>query len=354
MMHGQPRFLFIKLKHFGDVLLLSPALAAVRRAYPQAHIAVVVREGTEKILPKDGLIDEIHLTVPPEKKRRRAGQLLDGLRLLRRLRERCYDYVFELTDGDRGRWLGALCRAKARCASSYGWHNHGFWRLIYRDLLPDDWNQCHRVEKDHMLVRHFLRLPSGEVPPLGVSIPEKLSGSIEPPTGHFAIIHPATRWKRKQWPRERWAAVGRFLVSQGLSCVISCGPDEEEIVFARALRDDIGPAAASCTEGRASWGDLGWLLSRARLFVGLDTAAMHLAAGCARPVVALFGPSIDPHWHPWRTAYEIVSSPPQLTNVYPDFMYDALKRSMDGITVEAVTAACERMLNQANEGGHAR
>jgi ADP-heptose:LPS heptosyltransferase len=44
------RLLFVKLKHIGDALLLTPTLVAVQRAYPNAQNCVVVREGTEGIL----------------------------------------------------------------------------------------------------------------------------------------------------------------------------------------------------------------------------------------------------------------------------------------------------------------
>ena len=44
------RLLFIKLKHIGDSLLLTPTLTAARAAYPAAEIWVVVRRGCEGIL----------------------------------------------------------------------------------------------------------------------------------------------------------------------------------------------------------------------------------------------------------------------------------------------------------------
>ena len=342
MDRGFPSFLFIKLKHFGDVLLLTPTLAAVRRLYPQAHISVLVRDGTETILEGCGLIDQILLTAPPERKQRRIGHFFDQVRMLRKLRERRYDYVFELTDGDRGRWCGALCNAGLRCTSSYAWPKSTIWRKVYQGLVPDDWNQCHRVEKDYMLVRHFLPLPD-EAPAL-VFQPKTLRAECNVPTEPYVVLHPASRWKRKLWPLERWAAVGRHFASLGLACVISSGPDSQEVAFALELREQIG-AGAFYTGGRLAWNELGVLIQNARLFVGIDTAAMHLAAACQTSIVALFGPSIDHHWHPWRVPHEIVSPGGTLHDRYPQFMYDAVERSMLDISAAAVIEACERMLN---------
>jgi heptosyltransferase-3 len=54
------------------------------------------------------------------------------------------------------------------------------------------------------------------------------------------------------------------------------------------------------TAGMTSWSQLAWLLRRASFFVGVDTAAMHLAAACDCPTVALFGPSPVFEYHPWQ------------------------------------------------------
>jgi heptosyltransferase-3 len=47
---------------------------------------------------------------------------------------------------------------------------------------------------------------------------------------------------------------------------------------------------------------------RARLFVGVDSAPMHIAAAVATPVVALFGPSGEVEWGPWQVPHRIVAS----------------------------------------------
>lgn len=347
MAHSPPTFLFIKLKHFGDVLLLTPTLAAVRALHPQAHISVLVREGTERILDGCGLIDQILVTAPPEREQRRIGHFFEQLHLLRKLRERRYDYVFELSDGDRGRWCGALSKAGLRCASSYGLPSSTFWRWIYQGLVSEDWNQCHRVEKDYTLVRHFLPLPAE--PPQLVFRAQKSSIACETPAGPYVVLHPVSRWKRKLWRLERWAEVGRHFVAGGMACVISSGPDPQEVASAQELCEQIGSGAVF-TGGGLAWNELGVLIQNARLFVGIDTAAMHLAAACQTPIVALFGPSIDHHWRPWRSAHEIVSPGGALHDRYPQFMFDAADRLMLDIPAAAVIDACERMVHAPKVG----
>ena len=61
--------------------------------------------------------------------------------------------------------------------------------------------------------------------------------------------------------------------------------------------------------GRCQLRELAWIIQRARLFCGVDTVAMHIAAAVQTPVVALFGPSSEWSWHPWKTHYELVIGP---------------------------------------------
>ena len=60
--------------------------------------------------------------------------------------------------------------------------------------------------------------------------------------------------------------------------------------------------------GKLSIKELGALTGRARLFVGVDSMPMHLAAAMGAPALALFGPSGEHEWRPWRVAHRIVAS----------------------------------------------
>jgi heptosyltransferase-3 len=50
------------------------------------------------------------------------------------------------------------------------------------------------------------------------------------------------------------------------------------------------------------------LTARAKLFIGVDSAPMHIAAAMQTPVVALFGPTGELEWGPWRVPHRIVAS----------------------------------------------
>ena len=89
------------------------------------------------------------------------------------------------------------------------------------------------------------------------------------------------------------------------SVVVSSGPAPEEIESARFLTTQFS-GKVFATEGRANWAQLAELLRSASYFVGVDTAAMHLAAACGCPTVCLFGPSPVFEYHPWKVKHWMI------------------------------------------------
>ena len=335
------KILLIKLKNLGDALLLTPVVQGIKRRYPQAHVAVLVRTGTEGILAGCPGIDKIFTSAAPANEARPG--LLSELRTLLDIRAGQFDWVFELSDSMRGRSFAMLGAARIRITTSHGWPRPWFFEHAFTAFSWQNWHLMHRVEKDYTLVSEFLPLDP-DIPPLQFEAPSGLDELVRGKQP-YAVIHPVSRWKRKAWPVGHWVEIGRALQARGLYCVISCGPAPEEVALASSICHELGEGAAA-TRGQRMWPELARLIKHARLFVGLDTAAMHLAAACQCPVVALFGPSIEHHWHPWKSPYEIVSAGGLLHRNYPDFLYDAEKRSMFDIPVAEVIAACGRMLDK--------
>ena len=125
-------------------------------------------------------------------------------------------------------------------------------------------------------------------------------------SANYAVIHPFTRWPSKAWPIENWEALIPDLLNLFPRIIISCGPDPAEITSAISLQSKFD-SRVDCTRGSATWKNLAWLLDNAGLYIGVDTAAMHLAAACSCPTVALFGPTLISEYHPWRNKHCLLS-----------------------------------------------
>lgn len=181
-------------------------------------------------------------------------------------------------------------------------------------------------------MNEFLPLGVKEPPPLVFDHARTDPCDLGMKLTDYVLIHPSTRWQRKRWPVEKWIETGRELLRRIPQLVISVGPNADEVQLGDTTATALGPQAVS-TRGQLSWTQLAGLLYGAKLFVGVDTAAMHLAAACQCPTVALFGPSDGHVWRPWQVRHELVTP---LGDVHHE-------RRMDDITVEQVFVACQRV-----------
>ena len=272
------KLLLAKLNHLGDTLLLTPTLRALRRAHPDATIDVVVRRGCEAVLEGNPDVSRV-ITVP-------------GFAAFAAVAGRGYDYAFDLSNSDRAKLLIALSGARVRAINDWhaelGWRRHFFNRFTHFAWGPE-----HQVLRDYRAVADVL--------PLGAPGPLVLDTDVplDVPSPPYVVIHPVSRWKFKQWLPQHWAAVADTFSE---AVLFSHGPGEEaeidEILrHARKKHRKIGGLTLR---------QLGRLIGGARLFLGVDTVAMHVAAAVQTPTVALFGPSSEWSWRPWQAPHELV------------------------------------------------
>jgi len=150
------------------------------------------------------------------------------VRLLRQLRQQGFDYAFELGNGDRGRFLVCLSGAHVRAAQALR-EFPARWRLGFNHLGSDDPWTTHQVEMDYGLARGCLHLPES-IPPLQFDRKAADFGFVDRlRLKDFIVIHPATRWQRKQWPQDNWIQLIRQLSATGRKVVLSSGPDASEV-----------------------------------------------------------------------------------------------------------------------------
>jgi heptosyltransferase III len=296
------RILFIKLRHIGDSLLLTPTIVATKTKFPDAEIWVLVRNSCDTILAGCPEIDRILTTANPDATKRRHGDLIADLKLAALLRRTDFNFVFELTDNDRARFFAIAARTKARCTNEHR-TLHRLWRPFFQTICKAKRYTKHQVEKDYICPREVLDLD--ETPPaLRFATARMVEWDSTP--SKYAVVHLHTRWARKSWPLERWIELLGEVLKFMPHILLSCGPGEEEISEAKALCDKLGPQVTT-TAGRASWSQLASLLDKASFFIGVDTAAMHLAAAAGCPTVCLFGPSPVYEYHPYKVKNWLIS-----------------------------------------------
>ena len=282
------RILLIKPKHIGDSLLLTPTIVALKRDYPAAEIWVVIRRGCETILAGCPEIDRLLTVAPVDKSERRSGDWWPNLKTAAKLLGLRADYVFELGDGHRARLMARLPRSSQRYSvlptDERAVNAARKSRLTISSFA---WQDRHRVEKDFYTVSEFLPLAQ-PIPPVRFARERARDWAPAAKFGSLAVMQVGKRQDSGRWNRDGWAEVGRWLLQRVDGIVIACGSAPSEMAEANWIREKLG-ARAIATLGQADWPELAGLLYRAKIYVGLDTAATHLAAACQCPSVVLFG-----------------------------------------------------------------
>jgi heptosyltransferase III len=312
------RVLVTKLRHHGDVLLASPVFTVLRHSLPGAEIDALVYRETACMLEGHPAIAHLH-TIDREWKRSgmwRQARAEGGL--LRVLSGRRFDLIVHLTEHPRGAWLARLLRPRYAVARELP-AAHWLWRTSFTHYyrLPRA-RPRHTVECNLDALRR-LGLQPGDGDRALVLVPGEgdrarakalvTEHRLEP--RRFIVLHPGSRWLFKTWTPERYAALIERIASDGWRLVVTGAPDPRERELVAATLSSLSTRARSALadlSGQLTLRELAALTGEARAFVGVDSAPMHIAAAMQVPVVALFGPSGEIEWGPWRVAHRIVAS----------------------------------------------
>jgi heptosyltransferase-3 len=294
----------VVLRHHGDVLLASPVLAVLQAHAQRIEVDALVYDDTAPMLAGHPALSVLH-TIG---RRWRALSALERLRhekrLFSELRARRYDLIVHLSDHTRGAWLARTLGA-SYSAGPIDRNRGGWWQRSFTHLYPLIRNR-HAVEVNLDALRRLGILPTtGErkvvfVP--GKAADDRVHELVTEP---FVHMHPASRWRFKCWPAERNAALADRLAAEGHRVVFTAAPDETRFI------DEIVERMTSQAinlAGKLSLKELGALTARAKLFIGVDSMPMHLAAAMGVPTVALFGPSSEVVWGPWNVEQRVVTT----------------------------------------------
>jgi heptosyltransferase-3 len=275
----RPRILVIALRRLGDVLLTTPLIRSLRRAWPDAMIDALVFADTAGILADNPDVNRV-VTMPPRPSA--AQSLATAWRLWRK-----YDLAISTQRGDRPIFFAvAAGRRRAGQVPAGHWIKHA---LLDRAVPHVD--GVHRVEE-------ILRLVDAlGIPRVAELVAPRPRTADDLPAGDYAVIHAAPFYRYKQWSREGWRSLASRLGERGLSVISTGGPGADE----RRYLDEIwsGMNTVRRVEGKLDWPQLAGLLARARVFIGPDTSVTHLAAASGCPTVAIYGPTDPRLWGPW-------------------------------------------------------
>ncbi len=307
--------LVVKMAGIGDLLLATPALRALRETYPDARIDLLVTPDSAGILNGWDVIDNIlvlnkYLFDYPQQILRHPRNLLQLQPLWHDLRTGHYDAVLlmhhlTLPFGRlKHQLLMRVTGAKWRVGLDNG---HG-WFLNVR-VKDNGFGAMHEADYNLAIAQAVgattqdkrLTVPlTGEERQQAHAI---LFENASPATSTHPIIamHPGSGGysTARRWPPERFAQLADTLyASVGGQLVLLGGPEEAEL-HRHIISILQSPMPARSLAGRGNIKVTAAILELVDLFVGNDSALVHLAVAGDTPTVAIFGLTNQQAWGPY-------------------------------------------------------
>ncbi|MFI5395132.1 MAG: glycosyltransferase family 9 protein [Candidatus Binatia bacterium] len=334
-----PRILVIRLRRFGDLLLITPTLRAIRLAYPSARLDVLALAGFHQVLTGSPHIDEVLVLEPG---------MGSWIHLLTTCRRRRYDAVLDLQSSPRSVPFVLSSGAPVRV----GWKKRWVRDRVYNRLIPG-WNDPIYVARNTLRMAAAIGVPP---PPdlrleLAVSAAERARAAalfeharIDPARPVIALSVVA-KVARKGWPLEAYAVLAdRLIQTHGVQVVLTSGA--AELPQVQAVVAHMRERPALWNYGPTTIQELGAIYERCHLWIGNDGGPKHVATAVGCPTVVIIKPGDERFWTDCAedASQAAVHALPQagplesLAAVTVDQVFAAASRDLSHISVSLVSS----------------
>ena len=302
------RIVLTRLDRVGDLLLSTPAIASVRRSWPQAHVTLLCSRYNAVVVKRNPDVD-IVATVSDGEVPGAVGE---------RYRGRC-DLAIALAPRAADYKLVGATRAPVRVGYTYVRRyvarlTSRFYltRLGISEADPElsERNPARVVRHEVEQVLDLVRLAGGTrlVRDLLVTVDDADRVAVGDVPAGALTVHLGERWFRDGSTFASTLALVRELRAFGFPVVVTYGVDAiEEAAALRAQR------VADAVVGGLSFSQWAAAFEKSRLVVTVDTGATHLASAMRRPTVVLFEHRYfhlsSQEWSPYRVPSACVRKP---------------------------------------------
>jgi heptosyltransferase-2 len=269
----------------GDVILTLPLLQALKRAFPQAGIDMLVIPNAGDLLAQHPAVRETLLYDKRGKDRGLRGLFAQ----IRRIRSRHYDLAIVPHRSMRSALLVSLGNIPQRVG-----FDTSALSLLFTTRIRYD-KSLHEVDRNLSLLSGIgLPIQPRELPKLYPSasdisnVDEILQHSGLAGKRTIIAVAPGSVWDTKRWPADRFTALCQALAKDGHT-VLLIGREEDARLCSEIAANSPGILSLA---GRTSLLQSAEMIRRCRLLVSNDSAPMHLAVAMGTPVVAIFGPTV--------------------------------------------------------------
>ena len=355
------RILIIRLSAIGDIVFASPLIAALRRAYPQAHLAWLAQPECEPLLRHHPDLDQVILwprgewrALWRERRWRELGRRVRALRA--ELRRQRFDLALDLQGLLKSGLLAWLSGARERVG--LGSREGSQWlmtRVVPRGGDPRAIGSEYRFLAERLGLFDLSGLPGlpglpREGFPMALAPGEEdraFARDLIARQGWgsgYVVICPFTTRPQKHWFEERWTELAARLHQElGLPVLMLGGPADREAAARIAQRTATAGPGLTDLAGGTSLLQAAALIEASRLVIGVDTGLGHMGIAFGRPSLLLFGstrPYLDTGRANARVLYHPLPCSPCKRRPTCGGRYDCMRR----IEVDEVLAAARDLL----------
>ena len=346
--HQVARILVIKFRHHGDMLLTTPVIRSLKAAWPHARVDILLYEETRAMLTHHPDIHHVYAIDRAWKKRGVRYQVSQEWQLIKTLKKQRYDIVVNLADQWRSALITRFTGAPVRLGFDFPKRQGILWRHCHTQLVATRTHQhLHTVEQNLSLLAP-LKLPAIDAT-VGMyyaesdrlTVQQRLNGAVR-----YIVVQPTSRWFFKCWSEEKMAAVIQSLQDEGHTIVLTSGPDKKELAMISTIERHLTSRENVISlAGQLTLNQLAAVIDGARLFIGVDSVPMHMAAALQTPCIALFGPSKLVFWRPWQVKGDVIWAGDFAPLPDPDAIdTHTAERYLEAIPVETVLSAARKLL----------
>lgn len=305
------RVIIIKLRHHGDTLLITPVINTLKANFPNAEVDVLINKETMPMIENFSSIHHIFVLDKEWKKEGKVARLRHEWQLLTNLRNRRYDVVINLADQWSSAIITRFTGAKLRIGYDIYKRQSLFWKKCFTHLIPlDSIYTQHIVEQNLALLQPLQLLKIDTKVSMAYSEQDKQCVIDKLKSrgvlASYIVIQPTSRWFFKCWDEIKWSELIDALQQEGHQIVLTSGPDLREKEMVKTIIRGCTSNNIVSLSGQLSLPQLAALIDDARLFIGVDSVPMHMAAALKTPLITLFGPSKLFHWSPWEHIGEVL------------------------------------------------
>ena len=279
------RILIVRMDKIGDLVLSTPVIKAVRDAYPDSHIAVLVRPYTREIIEGSPYIDEV-ITYD---KTKGWKAIFNDIKFVLSLRKKKFDLTLVLHPKNRTHIFLFFAGIPERVG-----YNKKCGILLTKKIPHiKQYGLKHEIDYTLDLLRYIGIVPADKTLHISTNkVSEDKIGGIFAKSGiskddTVVTIHPGSSCPSKRWRVDRFAKVADFLATNHkVKIVIIAGPLDRNFGDKTA---ELMKAPKLNLSGRTTVSDLVSVLKRSDLFISNDSGPVHIACAVGVPTISIFG-----------------------------------------------------------------